>query len=314
MMKILVTGANGFVGARLCEELARRSVPFVAATRSRHAGAIAVGGLTAETDWSQALIGVTTVIHLAARVHVMNETEADPADAFRQANVDGTLNLARQAIAAGVKRFVFVSSIKVNGERTLGRPFSATDTPAPEDPYGQSKQLAEAGLSQLVAETGLEVVIVRPPLIYGPGVKANFLQLMRAMDRQLPLPLGAIANLRSMVALDNLIDFLITASTHARAAGQTFLISDGRDLSTATLARMLAAALGKKPRLLPVPVFLLRLLGALAGKGATISRLVSSLQVDSTPARERLDWQPPLSVEEGIARTVASYVAEKERV
>lgn len=313
-MKTLVTGANGFVGSRLCEELARRSIPFVGTTRSRHDRRISVGELDAHTDWSRALDGVTTVVHLAARVHVMQETEPDPAAAFRRANVDGTINLARQAIAAGAKRFVFVSSIKVNGEATDGRPFSAEDEPAPEDAYGQSKQLAEAELLKLSAETGLEVVIVRPPLVYGPGVKANFLQLIRAIDKQWPLPLLGIDNLRSMVSLDNLVDFLITASTHPRAAGQIFLISDGRDLGTATLARMLAQALGKKPRLLYVPVPVLRLIGTLTGKSATISRLISSLQVDSAPARERLGWSPPVSVEEGIAQTVSSYVAAKKIV
>lgn len=310
-MNVLVTGASGFVGRRLCRELATLGIAFVGAGRTGRDDHVAVGDLGPDTDWTEALQNVSHVVHLAARVHVMDETEADPSAAFRRVNVDGTINLARQAASAGVKRFVFVSSVKVNGESTTGKPYSESDTPAPEDPYGVSKHLAEEALWKLAQETPLEVVVVRPPLVYGPGVKANFQNLMRAVHRGIPLPIGSVRNSRSMVALDNLVDFLVATLTHANAAGNTFLISDGDDLSTAALARKLAKAMHRQARLIPVPLSLLRLLGAVTGRTAAIDRVTGSLQVDITRARAVLGWQPRVSVDQGIAQTVAHFLSTR---
>lgn len=292
-LSLLVTGGTGFVGQALVKRLGDQPVRL--ATRADSA------------VWHKALLGITTVVHLAARVHVMHDTVADPLTAFRAVNVDGTLNLARQATAAGVKRFAFISSVKVNGEATLpGRPFTAADMPAPQDPYGVSKMEAEQGLRQLSADTGMEVVIIRPPLVYGPGVKANFAALMRAVRRGWPLPLGAVHNQRSLVALDNLVDFIITCITHPQAANQTFLVSDGQDLSTTELVRGMAHAAGVPARLLPVPVWALQAGGALLGKGDAVQRLCGNLQVDISKARSLLGWVPPVSVEEGLRRAMAA--------
>lgn len=262
---------------------------------------VVVGAIDAETQWSEALLGIVTVVHLAARVHVMNDASENPMVEFRRINVAGTLNLARQAAAAGVKRFVFISSVKVNGERTApGRPFTETDAPNPQDAYGQSKHEAEQGLRLMAEDTGMEVVIIRPPLVYGPGVKANFAALMRAVQRGWPLPLGAVHNQRSLVALDNLVDFIVTCITHPKAANQTFLVSDGQDLSTTELVRGMAKAAGVPARLLPVPVWALQAAGALLGKGDAVQRLCGNLQVDISKARQLLGWVPPVSVEEGL--------------
>jgi nucleoside-diphosphate-sugar epimerase len=236
----------------------------------------------------------------------MHDTAADPVTAFRAVNVDGTVNLARQAAAAGVKRFVFISSVKANGESTQpGRAFTETDAPNPQDAYGQSKHEAEQGLRQLSADTGMEVVIIRPPLVYGPGVKANFAALMRVVQRGWPLPLGAVHNQRSLVALDNLVDFIITCITHPQAANQTFLVSDGQDLSTTELVRGMAQAAGVPARLLPVPVWALQAGASLLGKGDAVQRLCGNLQIDTSKARRLLDWVPPVSVEEGLRRAMA---------
>ena len=247
-MRFLVTGANGFVGVALCAELRRRGYAVLAAVRSVHAEfadgeRTVVNSMDQETDWSNALSNQNVVVHLAARVHVMADSASDPLAEFRRVNVHATMNLASQAAAAGVKRFVFLSSIKVNGELTPSeRPFVESDTPHPQDAYGVSKFEAEQGLRQLAAVTGMEVVIIRPPLVYGPGVKANFAALMRAVQQGWPLPLGAIHNQRSLVALDNLVDFIVTCTTHQEAGNQTFLVSDGQDLSTPELVRGLARA------------------------------------------------------------------------
>lgn len=311
-MTILVTGASGLVGARLCQRLlcdgarvrAAVRLPSLVATLPQQ---VVVGPINKATDWHLALLNVQAVVHAAARVHVMHDTEADPLTAFRAVNVEGTLNLARQAAAAGVKRFVFISSVKVNGEATLpGQAFTADDVPAPLDPYGVSKMEAEQGLRQLAADTGMEVVIIRPPLVYGPGVKANFAALMRAVQRGWPLPLGAVHNQRSLVALDNLVDFIVTCSTHSQAANQTFLVSDGQDLSTTELVRGMARAAGVPARLLPLPVWALQVAGRLLGKGDAVQRLCGNLQVDSSKARELLGWTPPVSVEEGLQQTLTT--------
>lgn len=270
-----------------------------------------MGDLEPSSDWSVALEEISTVVHCAARVHVMTDTAADPLTEFRRVNVQGTLNLARQAAAFGVQRFVFISSIKVNGEATkLDQPFTADDEPAPLDPYGISKMEAEQGLRKIAAETDMEVVIIRPPLVYGPGVKANFQAMMRWLARGIPLPLGAIHNRRSLVALDNLVDLIVTCVDHPAAANQTFLVSDGEDLSTTQLLQRMGEALGKPARLIPVPSVLLKLGAALVGKPAVAQRLCGSLQVDISKTRQLLGWTPPLSVDEGLKRAAEGYLRE----
>jgi nucleoside-diphosphate-sugar epimerase len=250
------------------------------------------------------------LVHLAARVHVMRDAEAEPLAAFRDVNVEGTLNLARQAYEAGVKRFVFISSIGVNGSQTRGMPFSESEKPKPHNAYALSKWEAELGLSQIAVETGLEVVIIRPPLVYGANAPGNFGALMRAVKKGMPLPLGAIHNQRSLVALDNLVDFIITCITHPKAANQTFLISDGQDLSTAELVRGLAEAAGTSARLLPVPVGVLEWAGRLVGKGEAVQRLCGNLQIDSSKATTLLGWKPKVSVKEGLRRAVAGMSSQ----
>jgi nucleoside-diphosphate-sugar epimerase len=313
-MRLLVTGATGFVGRSLCAEAIRRNFRVRGAVRSAcklPAGVETevVGLIDGHTDWSVALAGVEVVIHLAARVHVMKDTAVDALAEFRRINVEGTLNLARQAVEAGVQRFIFISSIKVNGEGTvLGQLYTAEDQPAPVDPYGISKREAEDALRQLASETSMDVVIIRPPLIYGPGVKANFKSMMYWLDKGIPLPLGAIDNQRSLVALDNLIDLIVTCIRHPAAANQTFLAGDGEDLSTTELLRRMAAALGKKAWLVPVPSFLLVWGARLVGKQAIAQRLCGSLQIDISKACELLGWKPPVSMDEALRKAAQYYM------
>ncbi|OQW88136.1 MAG: hypothetical protein BWK72_10385 [Rhodoferax ferrireducens] len=310
-MKILVTGANGLVGTALCRRLREDGFAVRAAVRTKLANpgafdVIGVGDINELTDWETALRGVDVVVHLAARVHVMHERAANPLAEFRHINVQGSLQLAQSAYAAGVKRYIYVSSIKVNGESTMPEhAFTELDMPNPQDAYGQSKLEAETGLRLIAASTGLQVVIIRPPLVYGPGVKANFAELMRAVQKCWPLPLGAVHNKRSLVALGNLVDFIITCITHPKAANQTFLISDGQDLSTTELVRCMAHAAGVPARLLPVPVWALEWAGRLLGKGETVQRLTGNLQIDSSKARDLLGWEPKVSVQEGLRRAFA---------
>ncbi len=274
----------------------------------RHVIAHDVGDIDGATDWSAALQGIDVIVHAAARVHVMNETAGDPLDAFRQVNVHGTMALATQAAALGVRRFIFLSSIKVNGELSpQGRAFTANDVPAPVDPYGQSKLEAEQALFDLAARTGMEVVVIRPVLVYGPGVKANFRNMMRWVDRGVPLPLGAVNNQRSLVFLDNLIDLIDVCSRHPSAAGQIFLASDGHDVSTTQLLALLGQTLRGHARLLPVPVSWLTLAGRLSGKAAVVQRLLGSLKVDIGKNRELLGWEPPVTVEMALERTALAY-------
>jgi len=372
-MKFLITGANGFVGRALCAELLLRGYSVHAAVRAADkfvgdAEPVAVGDIDGATDWSEALCGVEVVVHLAARVHVMRETDADPLAEFRRVNVEGTANLARQAAGAGVKRLVYVSSVKVNGESTAleeippgpnavhltvrGEPFDCvqeslveppasqlepfdklrangnfykvnsiapgphfakgvagaaafteTDAPSPQDPYGISKWEAEQILSRVSQETGLEVVIVRPPLVYGAGVKGNFAQMLKVLDKGIPLPLASIHNQRSLAYVGNLVDSLIACATHPAAAGQTYLVSDGEDISTPDLLRQLGAAMGHPARLFPCPPALLKLAGRLTGKSDQVERLLGSLQVDSGKIRRELGWTPPFTLQEGLRLT-----------
>ncbi len=306
-MTTLVTGANGFVGSALCARLFRDGVSVRGAVRAANppqhcAEAITVGSISSDTDWSEALRNVEQVVHLAARVHVMNDRSSDPLAAFRRVNVESCAALARQAAAAGVRRFVFLSSVKVNGELTeVGQPFTADDVPAPEDPYGMSKHEAELVLREIAKDTGMDVVIIRPPLVYGPGVKANFASMMRWLSRGIPLPLAAVTqNRRSLVALDNLVDLIVTCLNHPAAANQIFLVSDGEDLSTAQLLKRMSAAMGQPARLFYVPSALLKLGVAVLNKPGIYQRLCGTLQLDMAKTHQLLDWTPPLSVDEGL--------------
>ena len=309
---ILVTGSNGFVGAQLCRTLRARGIALRAAVRGlAQDGQVQVGDLNGSTDWRDALAGCASIIHLAARVHVMDETVSDPLGAYREVNVVGTLNLARQALESGVRRFVFVSSIKVNGEATTVAPFRPCDEPNPCDPYGQSKREAEIALLQFGRAHGLDVVIVRPPLVYGPGVKANFHSLMRLVKLGVPLPLGRIENKRSIVAVENLVDLLILCTSHPKAVGQTFMVSDGQDVSIGELVSMIGIAMDKKVRLLPVPLSLMCGVARVLGKEAVIGRLSGSLQLDISTTRTMLEWTPPLATQAALNVTVAHFMAQQ---
>lgn len=274
---------------------------------------MSIGDLSEDTNWQPELNRVEYVIHAAARVHMIGDSAAAPLEEFRRVNVRGTLKLARQAAEAGVRRFVFVSSVKVNGEGTRpGRPYRADDPPQPVDPYGISKHEAEIGLMDLAERTGLDVVIIRPPMVYGPGVKANFLAMMRWLHKGVPLPFGAIHNLRSLVALDNLVDLIVTCIAHPAAARQVFLVSDGRDLSTTELLRMTGAALRRPTRLPPVPVSVLETAARWVGQADVARRLCGSLQVDISKTRERLDWTPPVTVEDALRKTADDFLASAQ--
>ena len=310
-MRVLITGANGFIGQAATQALAKAKFELVPVVReSPHPGQVAVGAVDGRTDWHSALADCDVVLHLAARVHVMREEAKNPLAAYRSVNTDGTLNLARQAAQAGVRRLLYISSVKVNGEQTAaGQAFRATDTPQPEDGYAISKHEAEVGLRHIAADTGMEVVIIRPPLVYGPGVKGNFASMVRWLKRGWPLPLGAVtANRRSFVALDNLVDLITTCIDHPAATSQTFMISDGEDVSTTELLRRIGWALGISTYLWPVPPTLLQAGAQLLNKGDVAQRLLGNLQVDVSQTCQTLDWNPPVSVDEGIQRTVQSFV------
>lgn len=316
MTKVLITGITGFVGKALGNELVAKGFNVNGAVRSLVSvdfpdtiNKFVIKEVDSKTDWQIALEGVAVVIHLAARVHIMNDTASDALAEFRSVNVDGTLNLACQSERAGVQRFIYISSIKVYGEATrLGLPYTEADHPDSVDPYGISKWEAEDALRRLAREAAMEIVIIRPPLIYGPGVKANFQSMMRWLDKGFPLPLGAIHNRRSLVALDNLIDLIITCIHHPAAANQIFIAGDGEDLSTTELLQRLAAALGKTAWLVPVPVPVLMCAASLLGKQAVAQRLCGSLQVDISKARDLLGWTPPVSVDEALHKTALHYM------
>jgi nucleoside-diphosphate-sugar epimerase len=312
-MNILLTGATGFIGRAVAERLARESSDTVTTAGrtkpERDAGThVEISDIGPQTNWHAALTGVDAVIHMAARVHMMRDTDPFPEHAFRRVNVEGTVNLARQAAEAGARRFVFVSSIKVNGENTAkGRPFRADDRPHPKDLYGLSKLAAEDGLRTLAA-IGLEPVIVRPPLVYGPNVGANFLAMMRWVNRGIPLPLGGLDNLRSLIAVENLADLLVACARHPQAAGKTLLASDGEDLSTTDLLRRLGHALGRPARLIAAPPSMLRLGAKMLGKQSLYARLCGSLQIDSSATERLLGWRPVVSVDEGLHRTAEQFL------
>jgi nucleoside-diphosphate-sugar epimerase len=317
-MRVLLTGATGFVGRQMLANLANTPGMSVRAA-VRDSGVklppgteiCPLGDFEYVRDWSSALQACDAVVHLAARVHVMHESAADPAAAFRRINTAATLALARQAAQAGVRRFVFLSSVKVNGASTVaGRSFSAQDAPRPADAYAVSKLEAELGLREMAAHGALEVVIIRPPLVYGPRVRANFLSLLRWVDRELPLPLAAISNRRSLVSVWNLCDLLGEVLVNPRAAGGVWMVSDGEDLSTPALVRRMARAMDRRARLLAVPLRVLRVCARMAGRRAELARLCESLTVDTSRTRADLNWQPRVSVDEGLRRTAAWYLAE----
>jgi len=305
-VKILITGASGFLGSKLVKSLhAKPDVILTAAVRRvvqiSADRVLEVQGLGANSDWSAALKDQHVVIHAAARTHIMKDEVANPLVEYRAVNVDGTLNLARQAAAEGVRRFIFISSIKVNGNANT-QPFTEDDAPSPSEFYAQSKWEAEQGLWEIQRETGMELVIIRPPLVYGPKARGNFGSLMRWVDSGIPLPLGAIHNKRSLISLDNLADLILTCIEHPAAANEVFLAGDGDDLSTTELLRGVAKAAGVPSRLIPVPTFILMSAALFLGKSTVAHRLLGSLQVDISKARDLLGWRPPLSAEEGLRR------------
>ncbi|WP_433785680.1 UDP-glucose 4-epimerase family protein [Pseudomonas frederiksbergensis] len=316
----LVTGGSGFLGRALIQRLMQLPDCAVVAPVRTTSAVLPVGvrvlpltTLNGTNDWSEALTDVDVVVHAAARVHVMKEVSLDPLAAFREVNVEATLNLAREAAASGVKRFIYISSIKVNGEGTRpGAAYRADDVPAPIDPYGISKLEAEQGLKLLAADTGMEVVIIRPVLVYGPGVKANFLSMMRWLYRGVPLPFGAVHNHRSLVAIDNLVDLIVTCSDHPAAANQVFLVSDGEDVSTTQLLCKLAGALGKPAILLPIPAWLMSGAAALLGKRALSDRILGSLQVDISKNRQLLGWTPPVPLDKALCQTAQHFLDSRK--
>lgn len=319
-MHVLLTGATGFIGrhlsARLCADsqydlrvMTRRSQAHV----PEGIQAVVVGDLGPDTQCYNAVQGMDVVVHTAARAHMIQEKSTDPLAEFRWVNTAGTLNLARQAAAEGVKRFVFVSSIGVNGAETFSKPFSESSEPKPHSPYALSKWEAEEGLKQIAAEEGLEVVIIRPPLVYGPGAPGNFDRLLRLVAKRIPLPLGAIYNKRSFVAIDNLVDLIVTCINHPAAANRTFLVSDDEDLSTTELLQRMAAALGKPARLLPIPAGVLKAGTSLLGKQDIAQRLLGSLQVDISKTKEILDWAPRVSVDTALKKTAEEFLIRQRR-
>jgi len=311
-LKVAVSGSTGFVGSYLLESL--YGFDCIAIGRRKPRGLDSShffdASIGVNTDYSAALTNVDVIIHCAARVHVMNDLAENPLEAFREVNTFGTLNLAQQAAESGAKRFIYISSIKVNGEETqLDHPFTAFDQRSPEDAYGQSKSEAEEQLLKLANETGMEVVIIRPPLVYGPGVKANFASLMKLVSKGVPLPFGLIkSNRRSLVSVINLVDLVVTCINHPKAANQVFLVSDNHDLSTAEMVWLMANGLGVGSRMLPVPTFFFSLLGRLFKKEDVINRLIGNLQVDITHTKQQLGWQPPQKVEDAFRETALDFL------
>lgn len=313
--KVVLTGANGFIGRALLPHLVEKKWAVNAVVRKNDSRlsdigirVFEIGNLTPCLGWDSVLEGVDVVIHLAARVHIMKDKSHDPLNEFREINVNSSLNLARQAAYFGVKRFIYISSIKVNGESTsVGHPFSSDDLPNPQDPYSISKYEAEEGLRIIANETGMEYVIIRPPLVYGPGVRANFLSMVKWLARSIPLPLGSINNIRSFVALDNLIDLIAICVEHPSAANQIFLVSDGDDLSTTDLLHRIGSALGKPAILIPLPVSWLYFFAAIFGYRSAVERLCSCLQVDISKTRKLLNWSPLIGVDDALRKVVKGF-------
>lgn len=317
---ILLTGSTGFVGTNLVKSLTLKS-DYIVKSAVRHAvnkddGLLfEVGDINASTDFELPLKNTTVVVHCAARAHVMDDKEAEPLTLYREVNTAGTVNLAKQAIDSGVKRFIFISSIKVNGEGTLvGCPFKTEDNHAPEDDYGLSKSEAEKQLVALAKDSSMEVVIIRPTIVYGPGVKANFASLMRLVSKGIPLPFGSITqNKRSLVSINNLVDLIVTCIDHPKAANQVFLVSDDHDVSTAEMVRELAIALDKPTWQLPVPIWCYKLFGKLFGKSDIVDRLTGTLQVDISHTKETLGWRPPQTLQEGFKQTAQAFLQANNR-
>jgi nucleoside-diphosphate-sugar epimerase len=321
-MRILVTGANGFAGRRLCATLTEAGHKVHAAVRILKKSQdihhpdmdiVPVDEIGPSTDWSSALNGVDVVIHLAARVHVMRDSAEDPLAEYRRVNVDGTRRLALMAVEAGVRRIVYVSTIKVNGEKTVGTPFSEGDIPSPGDPYSVSKWEVEMVLSDLSIRSGIETVTIRPPLVYGPGVKGNLLRLMQYIDRGYLLPFGGIQNGRSLISLDNLVDALLLCATRTECAGQTLLVSDGDDISTPSLIKKIAGAMGKEPKLINFPCRAISVAAKIVpALRPVVDRLTSSLVIDSSKFRKIFHWIPPQTIDDGIRSMVSDYLKDRE--
>ncbi len=319
MTKILITGATGFVGRALFENLKLKKKYLIhLSTRTNQEKLFEgkktfnVGEIDSNTNWNDALDGVDCIVHCAARAHTTEKKQTDSLNAYRRINVDGTRNLAKQAAGGGIKRFIFLSSIKVNGDGTIAsKSFKYNHISQPEDAYGISKWEAEQALLEISKQTGLEVVIIRPPLVYGEGVKRNFLRLLDLVYKQIPLPFAKINNLRSFIGLDNLIDLIICCIDHPKAGGKTFLVSDGEDLSTPDLIIKLSKFMDKSPRLFQVPHYIIQLIGHLLGKSSEIKRLFGSLRVDNSYTREILEWKPVLSLDESLAKTVRWYLKNR---
>jgi len=312
--RVLVTGANGFIGMLLCKEMLRQGLQVRGATRSstqipvEDMEIVTIGNIDGDTNWTSALSGVDTVVHLAARVHVMQETITDPLAEFLKVNLQGTKNLAQQSARNGIKRFVYISSIKVNGEETHDQhSYTEQDIPKPQEAYGKSKWEAEQALHRIAEDTGLETVIMRPPLVYGPGVKGNFLHLLKAINRGIPLPLAGACNTRDMIYVGNLVNAIITCALHPKAARQTYLVRDGEEISTALLVKMISTALGQKNRMFHVPTPLLRTAATVLGRSKQIDRLFGSLRLSDKKIRRELEWIPPYSQEYGLNETVTWY-------
>ena len=318
-MKLLVTGAAGFIGRALCAALAGdhelvASLWTSAEAARCHPGArpVLVGELGPSTEWSPYMKGIDVVVHLAGRAHVLHETEPDPAASFHRVNTMGTERVASQAAERGVRRFVFISSVGVHGRNSNGRPLQESFPPAPAEPYALSKWNAEKSLHRISAETGMEIVIVRPPLVYGPGVPGNFRSLLRAIRRGIPLPLGSARAPRSLVGVENLASLLRLCIESPAASGQTFLVSDGEDVSVADLCRRLAAAMNVPSRLFAFPSFAVSLAARFTGRTKTFDQLFRALTVDPSRARTILGWSPPLALADGIAATGQWFVSSNE--
>ncbi|OEU62572.1 MAG: hypothetical protein BA867_05005 [Desulfobacterales bacterium S5133MH16] len=309
MKRVLVTGANGFIGTNLCKKLMGENFRVLGAVRSGKAALLPEGveathieSIDGDTDWKNTLEGVNTVVHLAARVHVMKDSASDPFSECRKVNVMGSERLALAAVQYGVKRFIFISSVKVNGEENV-RAYKESDAPAPRDSYGISKMQAEKRIKEITADSDMDFVILRPPLVFGPGVKANFLKLIKTVDKGTPLPLASVQNRRSLIYIENLTHAIITCIQHPNAGDQTYFVSDDEDVSTSELIQKIASALNKSARLFPFPQLLLFILGRLIGKGPAVDRLIGSLTVDISKIKQGLGWKPPFTMEQGLRET-----------